>query len=206
LLSRLHQLITARGEPAAHYDGLPYPFDHPFTWVDTGARSSPQEVRKGTSYSNPAEAQAVVRMLETLSDCEDFLRAATATLKDGEPLVGVICMYAPQRDLIQDLIATSTIPPEVRTLIKVDTLDSYQGKENRIVIVSLVRSNERKQIGFLTTENRINVAVSRAMDRLVLVGAAAMFRKSSSKLSDVFAHIENAGRVLSGPAKVEAAQ
>ncbi|TIQ53427.1 MAG: hypothetical protein E5X61_08405, partial [Mesorhizobium sp.] len=97
-------------------------------------------------------------------------------------------------------------PRELRALIKVDTVDSYQGKENRIVIVSLVRSNERGQIGFLNTENRINVAVSRAMDRLILVGAAAMFRKSSSKLSDVLAHMEAAGRVVSGQvAKPEAA-
>ncbi|RWH76844.1 MAG: ATPase [Mesorhizobium sp.] len=199
-------LMTERGEPDPHYDGLPFPFDHQFTWVDTGARSGPGEVRRGTSYNNPAEAQAIVRMLETLSGCRDFLDKAIAKLKDGEPLVGVICMYAPQRDLIQDMVATSTVPRELRALIKVDTVDSYQGKENRIVIVSLVRSNERGQIGFLNTENRINVAVSRAMDRLILVGAAAMFRKSSSKLSDVLAHMEAAGRVVSGQvAKPEAA-
>ncbi|GLS38257.1 hypothetical protein GCM10010869_38510 [Mesorhizobium tianshanense] len=199
-------LTTERGEPEAHYDQLPSPFDHQFTWIDTGAPSGPGEVKRGTSYHNPAEAQAIVGLLETLCGCRDFLEQAISRLKDGEPLVGVISMYAPQRDLIQDMLATSTIPHELRALIKVDTVDSYQGKENRIVIVSLVRSNERGQIGFLNTENRINVAVSRAMDRLILVGATAMFRKSSSKLSDVLAHIESEGRVMSSQAaKLEAA-
>jgi superfamily I DNA and/or RNA helicase len=163
-------------------------------------------VKRGTSYHNPAEAQAIVGLLETLCGCSDFLEQAISRLKDGEPLVGVISMYAPQRDLIQDMLATSTIPRELRALIKVDTVDSYQGKENRVVIVSLVRSNERGQIGFLNTENRINVAVSRAMDRLILVGATAMFRKSSSKLADVLAHMESEGRVMSSrAAKLEAA-
>ncbi|MDR9812121.1 AAA domain-containing protein [Rhizobium hidalgonense] len=200
-------LLTERGEPGPHYEGLPYPFDHQFAWVDTAGHLGPAEVKRGTSYSNPAEAQAIVRMLETLSECHDFLAKATTQLKDGEPLVGVICMYAPQRDVIKDMIATSTIPRDLRALIKVETVDSYQGKENHIVIVSLVRSNERGQIGFLDKENRINVAVSRAMDRLILVGASAMFRKSSSKLSDVLKHMETAERLLSGPVeKPEAAQ
>lgn len=81
--------------------------------------------------------------------------------------------------------------------MKIETVDSYQGKENRIVIVSLVRSNDRGQIGFLDRDNRINVALSRAMDRLVVVGAAHLFRSSAGKLPDVLARMEAAGR-LSG--------
>jgi superfamily I DNA and/or RNA helicase len=72
-----------------------------------------------------------------------------------------------------------------RKLVKIDTVDSYQGKENPIVIVSLVRNNVEgpaengvKTIreGFLVRPNRINVAVSRAMDRLVIVGSQSRWK------------------------------
>lgn len=198
------RLITERGPPEAHYDGLPFPFDAEYAWVDSGSRLG--ETRKGFSYANAAEAQLVVKMLETLSGQTDFLDRARAKLKDGEPLVGVICMYAQQRELIRDMLATSTVPKEMRSLVKIETVDSYQGKENRIVIVSLVRSNDRGQIGFLDHDNRINVALSRAMDRLVVVGAAHLFRSSAGKLPDVLARMEAAGRLSgTGAERTEAA-
>jgi hypothetical protein len=68
----------------------------------------------------------------------------------------------------------------MRLAIKIDTVDSYQGKENLIVVLSLVRNNSDGRIvdgkptirpGFMNRPNRINVAASRAMDRLVIVGA-----------------------------------
>ncbi|MFX6031774.1 C-terminal helicase domain-containing protein, partial [Acinetobacter baumannii] len=81
-------------------------------------------------------------------------------------------MYGPQAALIEEQFVTSGLPEAFRDLVKIDTVDSYQGKENRIVIVSLVRSNPEYAMGFLRTENRINVALSRAMERLVIVGSA----------------------------------
>lgn len=197
-------LITERGAPGKHYDGLPFPFDGELAWVDSG--SSLGEMKRGFSFSNPTEAQLIVRMLEALSGQRDFLERAKADLADGEPLVGVICMYAQQRDLIRDMLAMSAVPREVRPLIKIETVDSYQGKENRIVIVSLVRSNDRGRIGFLDRENRINVALSRAMDRLVVVGAADLFKSSAGKLPDVLARMKAAGRLsLYGTTRTEAA-
>ncbi|KQT13448.1 hypothetical protein ASG40_19800 [Methylobacterium sp. Leaf399] len=188
-------LITERGPPGSHYDGLPFPFDGEFAWVDSGSRLG--ESRKGYSFNNPTEAQLIVKMLESLSEQGDFLDRAKRDLKEGEPLVGVICMYSQQRELIRDLLATSSVPRDMRSLVKIETVDSYQGKENRIVIVSLVRSNDRGQIGFLDRENRINVALSRAMDRLVVVGSAQLFRSSAGKLPEVLSRMEAAGR-LSG--------
>lgn len=186
-------LLTERQAPGSHYDGLPFPFDGELAWVDSG--SGLGEARRGYSFSNPTEAQLIVRMLEGLSGHHAFLERAKTDLKDGEPLVGVICMYAQQRDLIRDMLAMSTVPREMRSLVKIETVDSYQGKENRIVIVSLVRSNDRGRIGFLDRENRINVALSRAMDRLVVVGAAHLFRSAAGKLPDVLARMKAAGRL-----------
>ena len=66
-----------------------------------------------------------------------------------------------------------------KSLVKIDTVDSYQGKENRIIILSLTRSDRHRSPGFLRTPNRINVAMSRAMDRLLIVGNAEMWRTNN---------------------------
>jgi superfamily I DNA and/or RNA helicase len=58
----------------------------------------------------------------------------------------------------------------------VGTVDSYQGKENRIIILSVVRNDISKSIGFLTDPERINVAMSRAKDRLIIVSSTAMWQ------------------------------
>src|SRR3546814_16919334 len=55
--------------------------------------------------------------------------------------IGVICAYSAQRDLVRKKLALSSVHQKVRESLKVDTIDSYQGKENPIVIVSLVRNN-----------------------------------------------------------------
>jgi len=65
---------------------------------------------------------------------------------------------------------------EFKSLVKIDTVDSYQGKENRVIILSITRSCTDLSTGFLRLPNRINVALSRAMDRLVIVGATHMWR------------------------------
>ena len=69
-----------------------------------------------------------------------------------------------------------------KDIVKIDTVDSYQGKENRIIIVSLTRSDKRQSPGFLRTPNRINVAMSRAMDRLLIVGNADMWKGNNKDL------------------------
>jgi AAA domain len=104
---------------------------------------------------------------------------------------------AGQRDLVRRTFMRSSLGHLVGRNIKIGTVDSYQGKENPVTVVSLVRNNrdgvregEIKTIkeGFLTTPNRINVAVSRAMDRLVIVGARSRWRAEGpvGRLSDFF--------------------
>ncbi len=61
-------------------------------------------------------------------------------------------------------------------------MDSYQGKENRIIILSVTRSEHKQSPGFLRLPNRINVALSRAMDRLVIVGDKRMWQGKNSYL------------------------
>ncbi|WP_180048247.1 AAA domain-containing protein [Acinetobacter sp. YH12243] len=82
-----------------------------------------------------------------------------------------------------------------KELVKIDTVDSYQGKENRIIIVSVGRSDNIKSVGFLDKSNRINVAMSRAMDRLFIVGNKEMWKGRNQKmpLGDIISYIEERG-------------
>jgi serine/threonine protein kinase len=191
------ELKTERGDPPSYYSLLPKPLDDEVVWIDTGhSRSSRRETEVGTSYHNRREAAAVISILRSIARSEAFLKQARAELKGEEPLVGVICMYSPQVDLIDEFFVNSDLSAEFRSLVKIDTVDSYQGKENRIVIVSLVRSNPEYDVGFVRTANRINVALSRAMERLVIVGSAQMYGGQGNPLSPVLNLLRSAGRVV----------
>ena len=92
-----------------------------------------------------------------------------------DALIGVICMYSEQKRLIRQKFNQEIWHEGFKSLVKIDTVDSYQGKENRIIIVSLTRSDKQRSPGFLRTPNRINVAISRAMDRLLILGNREMW-------------------------------
>jgi len=191
------KLDTVRGDPPAYYSLLPRPLDDEVTWIDTGhSRSGRREAAVGTSYLNRREANAVISILRTIASSCDFLRAAKADLNEGEPLVGVICMYGPQADLVEEMSVTSGLPEDFRSLVKIDTVDAYQGKENRIVVVSLVRSNPEYSMGHVRLVNRVNVALSRAMERLVVVGSAQMFGSQGNPLSAVLTTLRSQGRIF----------
>jgi superfamily I DNA and/or RNA helicase len=59
--------------------------------------------------------------------------------------------------------------PQIRD-VRITPVDNFQGEENRIILLSLVRSNQEQKIGFLSTENRVCVALSRAKEGLYIVG------------------------------------
>ena len=82
-----------------------------------------------------------------------------------------------------------------KELVKIDTVDGYQGKENRIIILSLTRSDPSCTPGFLRTPNRINVAMSRAMDRLLIIGNSNMWSKNNMDmpLGQVFSYMNDMG-------------
>jgi serine/threonine protein kinase len=190
-------LKTERGDPPDYYRMLPSPLDDEMVWIDTGYSSSTRkESEAGSSFFNRREAVAAISCLKTIAQSSAFVQAAIADLQEDEPLVGVICMYAPQVALIDEMLVTSDLPADFRRLVKVGTVDSYQGKENRIVIVSLVRSNPEHHMGFVRTANRINVALSRAMERLVIIGSAKMFEKRGNALSAVVRELRSAQRIV----------
>jgi superfamily I DNA and/or RNA helicase len=79
-------------------------------------------------------------------------------------------------------VARHTWDTKFRRLVRIDTVDAYQGKENAIVILSLVRSNKFGDVGHVGLDNRCNVAVSRAKERLIVVGAQPMWTEPRTDL------------------------
>jgi serine/threonine protein kinase len=166
------------------YSRLPDMFRSPVTWLDTsgsGHRAHHQN-DKGVSIYNRFEADLIISLLKQLSTDIDFLYELRASVKEEEPAIGVICMYGEQKHTLRQKFNEVQWNEDFKSLVKIDTVDSYQGKENRIIILSLTRSDKLKSPGFLKAPNRINVALSRAMDRLVIVGSVQMWRSNNKHL------------------------
>ncbi|WP_346266204.1 AAA domain-containing protein [Acinetobacter nosocomialis] len=70
--------------------------------------------------------------------------------------------------------------------MRIDTIDAYQGQESRLLILNLVRSNMQNKIGFLNSDSRINVALSRAKERLIIVGDISTWGHDVNKDTPVF--------------------
>ncbi|KAF9094162.1 NFX1-type zinc finger-containing protein 1 [Mortierella sp. GBA35] len=102
--------------------------------------------------------------------------------QDYEPSqITILAMYSGQRNKILEKLRQSIVPRA--TEIRVSTVDGFQGEENDIIILSLVRSNTNNSIGFLKTSNRVCVGLSRAKKGMYILGNAQLL-KEQSKLWD----------------------
>jgi serine/threonine protein kinase len=166
------------------YTNIPKQLAAPATWLDTSSlgKKAHHQQGSGTSIFNDAEADAIVEMLLQVDENEEFVDSLYKQVKEGEAAIGVICMYAEQKKRIRQRIKKAGLSETLTALLKIDTVDSYQGKENRIIILSVTRSEHKQSPGFLRLPNRINVALSRAMDRLVIVGDKRMWQGKNSDL------------------------
>ncbi len=183
----------SRNIPDIYHSG-PKELNSFVTWIDTSGlgKDCHHQEDKGISIYNRAEADEIIRLLKSIADDDHFVSALTSSVKDGEPAIGIICMYAEQKRLIRQKFKEQVWEDGFKSLVKIDTVDSYQGKENRVVILSITRSCPKLSPGFLRSPNRINVALSRAMDRLIIVGAAQMWhgKNKSRPLGKVVEFIE----------------
>jgi len=153
------------------------------TWLDTSSRGTKSYDRQdGTSLINPEEISQIIHILREIEKDFEYCQRLAELVKEGEPPIGVICMYAAQKRALRRKFNESSWSDGFKSLIKIGTVDSYQGKENRIVIVSVTRNSEDRKPRFLKQPNRINVAMSRSMDRLVVVGSIAMWNNENSEL------------------------
>ncbi|HAS6459670.1 TPA: AAA domain-containing protein [Vibrio parahaemolyticus] len=208
MLSKQYRMAPAIGEIISHcfYDGtlstgrpvapdwmssLPIPWNRTVSWIDTsGSKTFETSLDKGVA--NKFEVDLLCSLLRQLVD--DKQAMAQLHLwndKDTTPAIGVITGYRKQVELLQNRLESEPWAIPIRSMIKVDTIDSYQGSENRIILLSLVRHNTEQKCGFLTDDARVNVALSRAKERLLIVGAGSMWRQAdaSNPLARVFNYI-----------------
>ncbi|MDW9518092.1 AAA family ATPase [Sinorhizobium medicae] len=170
-------------------------------WFDTAKApgSDEQVLNEGRDFWNEAEVEGVMSLLERLA-IETDLSGPLASRQD--PSIGIICMYSEQKRQIERAWFQQHFPDSFRRIVTIDTVDAYQGKQNSIVIITLVRSNGDLKPGHVVSENRCNVALSRAKERLYIFGSTRMWghARQSSPMSKVLKHIlkleQNDGRVV----------
>ena len=156
-------------------------------WISTSRLPDKGESRSGDSYENPAEARVVAAALDRLRKDGGW---------HGTLRIGVITGYSGQVGRLRGAIDTTDSERWPRMTIDIATVDSFQGRECDVVIYSTVRSNPSRRIGFLRDHRRINVALSRARDLLVIVGddymmESALLGDASNPFAEVLDHIRS---------------
>lgn len=130
-----------------------FPFLNAFQWIDTSGTDS-EEVILDDSISNPFEADLQVRLCFLLKE-NDW----------PEDEITILSPYRAQVRLISEKLRDVGL-----TKINVSTIDSFQGRENRCILLGFVRSNLEGRSGFLKESRRINVGMTRARDLLLCIG------------------------------------
>ncbi|MEZ0539778.1 AAA domain-containing protein [Fibrella arboris] len=171
---RMHQHIMAysssvfynnqlRAHPSVASHSL-FPGDSALLFVDT-AGCGFEEKLAGTSSTNPEEAALVVRHLTAMvTQLGQFYTSVNF------PSIAVISPYKQQLAVLNEQLShVPDLQPYV-AFISVNTIDSFQGQERDIVYISMTRSNDRGDIGFLSDIRRMNVAMTRARKKLIIIG------------------------------------
>lgn len=163
-------LECGRKSSSACYDRLPISLDHNVTWIDSGDGG---EERVRTSFVNRHEIDRIMEMLVEIDSDKKLVEdlASDAKAEAMPAAIGIIAAYKAQAEAIEERLWASSLSPRLRSTCKIGTVDSYQGKENPIVIFSAVRCNRHDEIGFTRSWERMNVSLSRARERLVIVGS-----------------------------------
>ena len=127
----------------------------PPTIIDTAGASYDEELEPDAeSRRNPSEAELVGRQVQALLEAGSLPHE-----------LAVIAPYAAQVRLLRDQLRIDGL--------EIDTVDGFQGREKEAVIISLVRSNTKGEIGFLGDTRRMNVALTRARRKLIVIGDSA---------------------------------
>ena len=117
---------------------------------------------------NKAEAELTLLALE-----QYFKKIGKTRILDERLDVGVISPYRAQVQYLRRLFKKREFYKPYRHLISVNTVDGFQGQERDIILISLVRANDEGQIGFLRDLRRMNVAITRARMKLIILGDAS---------------------------------
>lgn len=137
----------------------------PVSSEEEGNLTGGGEMNDGLSRVNPAEA---AQTLETLR--KYFDKIGKNRILEERIDVGIISPYKGQIRLIRQMLKKDRYWRPFRSLITVNTVDGFQGQERDVIVISLVRSNAEGDIGFLRDLRRMNVAITRARMKLIILG------------------------------------
>ena len=158
--------VTAAPQ-TAHRGILDY--DNPFEWIDNDDDNGEEhgETFVGETFGriNKGEAHKVMEILNSYTT-----KIGRQRMLDERIDIGIISPYRAQVQYIRHLIKKDASLKPLRHLLSVNTVDGFQGQERDIIVVSLVRSNKDGQIGFLRDLRRMNVAMTRARSKLIIIG------------------------------------
>ena len=172
-------------------------YDHPITWIDTSNKENQITIEGEDAPENSASTSSSVSAANQNSDLnfkEQFVGESFGRINKAEAEltlltlaeyftkigkqrvlsesidVGIISPYRAQVQYLKKLIKKYEFFKPYRRLISVNTVDGFQGQERDVILISLVRSNDEGQIGFLKDLRRMNVAMTRARMKLIILG------------------------------------
>ena len=153
-------------------------YDIPIEWRNAepsqcdGVQAGEEFIGESYGRINKAEAEQTLEVLE-----QYFTKIGKQRILDEQIDVGLISPYRAQVQYLRRLISKREFFKPFRRLITVNTVDGFQGQERDIIVISMVRSNDAGQIGFLRDLRRMNVAITRARMKLIIIGDAATLTK-----------------------------
>ena len=160
-----HGLLEAASE--VRHRGI-LDLDTPIDWIDTTGRDFKEQfVGETFGRINRDEAELLLQELEAY-----IRRIGGQRILDERIDFGVISPYKAQVQYLRARIRANAALRPYRDLMTVNTVDGFQGQERDVIFISLVRANEDGQIGFLGDLRRMNVAITRARMKLVILGEA----------------------------------
>jgi ATP-dependent RNA/DNA helicase IGHMBP2 len=141
--------------------------DNPLVFVDTAGCGFDEKTEQTSTY-NPEEAAFLFKHLTQLVSALD-----SHYKPEDFPSIAIISPYKQQIDTLKELFLSSPVLKVYEHKIAINTIDSFQGQERDIVYISMTRSNPDSRIGFLSDIRRMNVAMTRARKKLVVIGDSA---------------------------------
>ena len=153
--------------PTASHRGI-LDYDTPMMWIDTAECDGKEEfVGENFGRINRAEAELTLQTLQQYLEKIGKQRILEESID-----VGIISPYRAQVQLLRKELRKREFFRPYRHLLTVNTVDGFQGQERDIILISLVRSNDGGDIGFLRDLRRMNVAITRARMKLIILGSS----------------------------------
>lgn len=157
--------------------------DTPLEWLDTAESAAQKGLSADDDTKTAAKEEFIAGHYGRINKTEAQLTVQTLLdytarigmhrLIEERIDIGIISPYRAQVQYLRRLLKAESRLKPLRSAITVNTVDAFQGQERDIIIVSLVRSNEKGEIGFLRDLRRMNVAITRARSKLIILGDSA---------------------------------